>query len=723
MELEGKYRQPHETATNGKAYVVNPYIKLAAMTLIIYFIQIFTVLALADVVQKDGRSNFLEYLYENFAYIPEMTYNMGPTYVQGTGNSSQRTMTVSPFYIGEHEVTNAEFAEYLNHRKSEFRNGKLLIGIYKTLGGKKCSKIVKIGNRFKSLPGYEDHPVILVSWYGASDYCDWLNEKYGLPASYLEDPWSSFREGSTGFRLPTEAEWELVAKGGANYTYSWGDDDPINWRTSSAKGNIADSSAPEWLTRINSVNDGFPETAPVDSYAANSFGVKNLSGNVYEWVDDSWNSSLPLGEFKDPRRTQHMMYKVIRGGSWMSTSENLTTFSRAMKESPKYVKINIGFRCAISANKLTGRPPNLGRLQRDQSHGEEFVFIDVLDIPEEYGGVIEEYAILDDELFYVTPIGLFAAPRSQISWNIEKSRLVNNKIRNVKAFFAYRGHLFYSENFGPNYRPLFVSEDKGKTWTALLLTHGRIWRYGKHNGHFFIAEHTGFDPPAGKISETLDGIHWNVFMEFDSSKYYHVHMFTFMGDYIYVVLGDRHFDTLKARVFDERGCLIKPEASGYELIDSLKGKQMTAIVVTPSDEVLFGNEGRTAIYDLAGKTIFLERDYGAGTVVTAGGRLEGTKYIFWGTMGNDERYPYPMFYINQGDTYKSHRFPKTMGRGFVYNDMTRQNLTEMIFANSGGPSILIRKISSAELPSSVPVFDSLDELNDNFELPVILKVK
>ena len=160
----------------------------------------------------------------------------------------------------------------------------------------------------------DQHPVIGVSWHDAMAYTQW-----------------------TGKRLPTEAEWEKAARGGlVGKRYPWGDSIDTN------KTNYADS------------NVGGTKT--VGSYAANGYGLYDVAGNVSEWCLDAYNSdsyrSSPqrnpvsrsiianiINEFTNVNNS-----RVLRGGSWFSTAQNVRCANRSNRSQTNAI-IYVGFRC------------------------------------------------------------------------------------------------------------------------------------------------------------------------------------------------------------------------------------------------------------------------------------------------------------------------------------------------------------------------------------------
>ena len=132
-------------------------------------------------------------------------------------------------------------------------------------------------------------PVINVSWNDAQDYVEWLSAQTGH-----------------AYRLLSEAEWEYVARAGSSTVYSWGDDIGSN------RANC-DGCGSQW---------DYDRTAPVGSFAANGFGVHDMHGNVWEWVEDCWNGSY-AGAPTDGSawRSGECEQRVLRGGSWNISPE------------------------------------------------------------------------------------------------------------------------------------------------------------------------------------------------------------------------------------------------------------------------------------------------------------------------------------------------------------------------------------------------------------------
>jgi len=195
---------------------------------------------------------------------------------------------ISAFRLTKHPVTNAQYAVFCgatDHRCPEFW------GL----------------DRFRSGPGYLDHPVVGVSWRDALAFAEWA-----------------------GGRLVTEAEWEYAARGGlVGASYPTGEEiDP-------AAANYARSGA-----------DG---PVPVGRYAPNGFGLYDMCGNVVEWVADRYDPTYYVrSPSVDPTGPEAGKHRVIRGGGWHSGPYCVRVdFRNALPAN--WVDIAVGFRVARDA--------------------------------------------------------------------------------------------------------------------------------------------------------------------------------------------------------------------------------------------------------------------------------------------------------------------------------------------------------------------------------------
>jgi formylglycine-generating enzyme required for sulfatase activity len=228
--------------------------------------------------------------------VPAGTFTMGsPRRESGRrANESQRPVELRRrFYLATREVTNAEFRLFRPDHRSGY-----------------------VG---QSTLERDKQPVVAVSWQDAAAYCNWLSKQEGLPAAYESKGGGLVPvvPATTGYRLPTEAEWEWAARAnrdGSLRKYPWGDALPVP----AGAGNFGDRSAQPLLQQvIDGVDDGNPVTAPVGAFAPNALGFYDLGGNVAEWTGDLYTVQPPASALAvDPFAAGEGKLHVIRGSSW-----------------------------------------------------------------------------------------------------------------------------------------------------------------------------------------------------------------------------------------------------------------------------------------------------------------------------------------------------------------------------------------------------------------------
>ncbi len=210
----------------------------------------------------------------------------------------RKVMLEKPFYFSTKEVTVGEFRRFL--------------ATYKP--------IEEIAN----LPNNDQHPVTSVSWIQAALYCNWLSRRDGLDRFYS----ISFGEilgvnpEASGYRLPTEAEWEWVVKDIENEkppTFPWGKEYPPKI----VSGNYADTSVKDLnFGFLADYDDGYKFSAPVGSYNKSPKGIYDMGGNVSEWVNDYYSDLLSNATTYDSLGPHAGATKVIKGASWMTSKAN-----------------------------------------------------------------------------------------------------------------------------------------------------------------------------------------------------------------------------------------------------------------------------------------------------------------------------------------------------------------------------------------------------------------
>jgi len=227
------------------------------------------------------------------ALIPSGCFDMGDAFNEGATDELpvHNVCITSNFYMDVHEVTNAEYAACVS------------AGACTAPGSSGSNtRASYYGN-----PTYDDFPVIYVSWNQANEYCAWA-----------------------GKRLPTEAEWEYAARGGlSGKRYPWGD---IISGTDANYMNSGDS----WDN----------DTSPMENYAANGYGLYDMAGNVWEWVNDWYqNDYYSISPTNDPPGPAPGTYRVVRSGGWCNITNDLRVAGR-FTGGPSNQYNFPGFRCA-----------------------------------------------------------------------------------------------------------------------------------------------------------------------------------------------------------------------------------------------------------------------------------------------------------------------------------------------------------------------------------------
>jgi formylglycine-generating enzyme required for sulfatase activity len=214
-------------------------------------------------------------------------------------------------------------------------------------------------NNYFQLKGFDNYPVVGVTWKQARAYTGWRNI---ISASTLD---RSLVELGLSFSLPTEAQWEYAASGGEQNMEN------ATGNVQSKDQNVVPSYIQKKTKKILPIanfkqgegdytRDGAIQTVPVKSYAPNVFGLYNMAGNVAEWALDAYSpSAFEFVEDRDPvllldatdEDADVMKRKVVRGGSWKDNATDLNTATRNY-EVQNVAHSYIGFRCTMAAPDL-----------------------------------------------------------------------------------------------------------------------------------------------------------------------------------------------------------------------------------------------------------------------------------------------------------------------------------------------------------------------------------
>lgn len=273
--------------------------------------------------------------------LPGGTFRMGNPRGDGypaDGETPVHEVTLDPFWIDATVVTNARFAAFVaatGYRTEAERFGWSFVFAGFLPEGFPPTRAVADAPWWREvfgadwqhpegpdsiLAGREVHPVVHVSWNDAQAFCAW-----------------------SGTRLPTEAEWEYAAKGGlAGMPFAWGDDlhPDGRYRMNVWQGVF-------W--GINTAEDGFLGTSPVSAYEPNSYGLFQMTGNVWEWCADWFDPTFyTFSPPTNPTGPAHGTHRVMRGGSYLCHASYCNRYRTDARSSntPDSSTANLGFRCA-----------------------------------------------------------------------------------------------------------------------------------------------------------------------------------------------------------------------------------------------------------------------------------------------------------------------------------------------------------------------------------------
>ncbi|MFN7770997.1 MAG: formylglycine-generating enzyme family protein [Planctomycetaceae bacterium] len=250
------------------------------------------------------------------------------------GEAAHRVLLSQAFYLGVYEVTQFEFEQVMQHKPSAF-----------AVGGTSRDKVRKVVT--------ERFPVENVSWFDAVEFCNRLSQKDGFPLDYelapsaAEGGAQTERQvrilGGSGYRLPSEAEWEYACRAGTLTPFHLGIRGglkPANCQAIVSFGTYGDP--PTWKS--------LGRTAKVGSYPPNAWGLFDMHGNVAEWCEDWYRDQWdPEGKGAETTRDPHGppagTHRVLRGGSWLLQDKQCRSASR-MFHTPGETKYYGGFRIA-----------------------------------------------------------------------------------------------------------------------------------------------------------------------------------------------------------------------------------------------------------------------------------------------------------------------------------------------------------------------------------------
>lgn len=239
------------------------------------------------------------------AYVAGGTFDMGDTGGDGEGDEKPvHPVTVSTLWMGIHEITNLQYATFLNAWGNQVEEEATWLD----LKDNDCEIVFKDG-KFMAKEGTEKLPVVEVTWHGAMAFARWA-----------------------GGRLPTEAEWEYAARNaGKNMKY------PSGGVLTSNEANLTGKSG----------TDNWEPASPIGSFQPNPLGLFDIAGNVWEWCSDWYGRDYySNSRGTNPDGPAYGDARVLRGGSWYDAAILARTSYRNMNR-PTESRVNIGFRIVV----------------------------------------------------------------------------------------------------------------------------------------------------------------------------------------------------------------------------------------------------------------------------------------------------------------------------------------------------------------------------------------
>lgn len=266
----------------------------------------------------------------SMVWVPGGAYTLGDEFPEAREDAERIEVTVRPFLIDRYQVTNEQFQTFVEATGYETTAEREGGGWAYVAGAKEWEFVSNADWRHptgpkSSIKAAMNHPVVLVSWEDAKAYANWAEK-----------------------RLPTEAEWEVAARGarsmGAMPVQDPSDEDVTPF------ANVWQGHWPE----DNLLTDGYFYTAPVGAYPSNPLGVDGMIGNAWEWTADWYtaDNTYRRAHNDNPQGPPTGDMRVARGGSWFCSDNYCAAYKPGFrgKSPPTHAFNNVGFRCAKDAS-------------------------------------------------------------------------------------------------------------------------------------------------------------------------------------------------------------------------------------------------------------------------------------------------------------------------------------------------------------------------------------
>ncbi len=282
---------------------------------------------------------------QDFVLIPPASVSMPVTFTMGStvqSNETPHQVTLTGrFNMASTEVTNAQYVAALQWAYNQGHITATSVSVLDNLDGSirellalDCLYCYISFSEGVFSTSHPDFPVSEISWYGSVAYCDWLSLQDGLPRAYDHSTWSCNSGNSytaSGYRLPTEAEWEFACRAGTTTHFNTGD--CLDSGTeANYNGQVPYPGCPA---------GPWPGCTDVGSYPANQWGLFDIHGSVWEWCND-WYGTYS-GDETDPEGAGSGSHRVLRGGGFLDSAFHSRSACRG-KNPPNVTDYAFGFR-------------------------------------------------------------------------------------------------------------------------------------------------------------------------------------------------------------------------------------------------------------------------------------------------------------------------------------------------------------------------------------------